>query len=302
MNFGGVLLVVFSSFFRYFPFVNFSTFPLGPFIISTGGLIVFFGILIAALVLIRTVRDEEVSLKFLSDHLFFFVFLPLFFGRLGAFLAMWPAFQRRLSDDLFQNLGEIFRGFFLIGDGGLKADWAVGGFFLVFLLLAAWKKQKHFAWLDAFILPGILISVFVSIGGYISGWNYGSPAPDWLPFPFTVEYDLQDVRYSGSLYAIQLYSATLAFLLFFVGRRMWHHKIWRKWVAGKFFATMLFFFGIFNGFLEFFRGDAAQMVFDIRLSQILSFAVSAGALLFLFFLRKFEKPLLHRLHVQKDQK
>jgi len=275
--------------------VNFSTFPIGPFIISTGGVVVFFGILLAALVLIRTVRDEEVSLKFLSDHLFFFVFLPLFFGRLGAFLAMWTAFERRFSSNIWENMNEILRGFFLIGDGGIKPDWAVGGFFAVFIILAAWKKQKHFAWLDAFILPGILISVFVSLGGYISGWNYGAPAPEWLSFPFTVEYDLQDVRYSGSIYAVQLYSACISGILFLIGRRMWHQKIWRKWVAGRFFATMLFAFGVSNGFLEFFRGDGAQMFFDIRLSQILSFAVAGGAAAFLFFLQKFEKPLLHRL-------
>ena len=275
--------------------MNFANFPVGPLVFSTGGVIVFFGILLAAKMLVRTARDEKLPISFLSDHLFFFVFMPLFLGRLGAFLAMWPAFSRHLTDHFFQNLFEILRGFFLIGDGGIKADWAVGGFFLVFLILAAWKKQRHFSWLDAFLLPGILISIFVSIGGYFSGWNYGAPAPKWLFPPFSVTYDLLSVRYSGPIYAVQLYSAAISAILFFFGLKMWDHKIWRKWVAGRFFATMIFLFSLSHFFLGFFRGDGSQMLFEMRLSQVVSLAVAFFSLGFLFFLKKFEKPLVHRL-------
>lgn len=274
-----------------------TSFPVGPFIISVGGLIVFLGTLLASWTLIRTVRDEEVSLKFLSDHLPLFVVVPLFLGRFGAFLSLWKSIQLRLSDDFPTAVMEILWAFLYIGDGGIRADWALGGFFVTFLILAFWRKQKTFAWLDAFILPGIVISLFVSLGGYISGWGYGRPSPEWLSFPFAVEYNLQDVRYSGKLYAVQMYTAVLSAIIFLVGWRLWQRKIWRRWRPGKFFAVMVFFLGIGNSFLEFFRGDAVPIILGMRLPQILGFAIALCALFFLL-LRKRE-TLLDRIHPQE---
>lgn len=276
--------------------LNLSVIPIGQYVyIPVGGVIAFLGILAASWVLIRTVRDEKVSLKFLTDHLFFFVFIPLFAGRFGAFLSDLELVMNRLPNNFFGKLWELFSSFFLIGQGGLRADWAVGGFFVTFLILAMWKKQKHCAWLDAFILPGIVVSFFVAIGGYFSGWGYGAPAPEWLPFPLSVSYDLQAVRYSGPIYAVQLYSAVLLFIAFWVGWYFWQHKIWKQWPAGKFFAVMIFLLGLENGFLELFRGDVVINLLNIRLPMILSFGISLLALLFLYLQKKesFLKKLSH---------
>jgi prolipoprotein diacylglyceryltransferase len=270
-----------------------ASFPLGPFIISVGGLIAFAGILVAALVLIRTVRDEDISLQFLNDHLFLFIIVPFALGRIGAFTSMWASIKLQLSENIFISIGEIFRSFFLIENGGIRSDWAIGGFFVIFFLLSFLRKQKKFAWLDAFILPGILILAFVSLGGYFSGWGYGKPSPEWLPFPFSIEYNLQEVRYSVPLYAVQLYTAFFSFLSFFIGWRLWRKKIWQQWPAGKFFAIMILITGLTNGLLEYFRGDTVPMPFDVRLPQIFYFFVIFLSLLFLLF-RK-EKPLLERL-------
>ncbi len=278
--------------------MGFASFPVGPFILSVGGIIVFFGILLASCVLIRTVRDEEVSLKFLSDHLFFFVLIPLFLGRIGAFLSLWNSIKYRLTEGFWVNFGELLRSFFQIGEGGIRADWALGGFFVVFLILAFWRKQKHFAWLDAFILPGVVVSLFVSLGGYFSGWGYGKPAPEWLSFPLTVSYNMQEVRYSGSLYAVQLYSALLAGLVFLVGWYLWKRKIWRKWQPGKFFAVMIFVLGTGHASLEYFRGDSVAMPFGIRLPMLLGYLSAILALLFLIFWK--EQSLVHRLKKEEE--
>ncbi|QQS59813.1 prolipoprotein diacylglyceryl transferase [Candidatus Peregrinibacteria bacterium] len=269
---------------------SFGSIPIGPLIIPTGGIVAFIGVLLASVVLIRTVRDEEVSLKFLSDHLFFFVVIPLFMGRLGAFLSLWSSLSYREEGE---GVISRFQSFFLIGNGGIQADWALGGFFLVFILIALWRKEKFFVWLDTFILPGIVVSIFVSLGGYFSGWAYGRPAPDALPFPFVTQYDLLDVRYSGKIYAVQLYATIVYTLIFFIGWRLWQQKLWQRWPSGKFFAAMIFLLGIFTSILEFFRGDGVAMVGDIRLPQIFGVCISVAALL-LFFSRK-KKPLLNTI-------
>ncbi len=279
--------------------MNFDSFPVGPFIVSVGGIITFIGIILASWVLIRTVRDEEVSLKFLSDHLLLFVVIPLFLGRFGAFLSLWNSIEFRLSGPWYTNIGEIFRSFFLFGNSGIRSDWAVGGFFVVFFVLAFWRKQKHFAWLDAFILPGVVISIFVSLGGYFSGWGYGKPAPDWLKYPFVIEYNMTDVRYSGSLYAVQLYATVLLSIIFLIGWYLWKRKIWRRWKEGKFFAVMLFVLGIVNAFLEFFRGDSVTHLFGIRLPIFFGLSIAIGSLIFLIFRR--DNSLLERIQKDKTQ-
>jgi len=273
--------------------MNLASFPLGPFAISIGGLLVFCGILLAATILIRTVRDESVSLRFLSDHLSFFVLIPLFVGRLGAFLSLWPSVHAALPEDFLGASWQVFQAFFLIGDGGIRADWAVGGFFLTFLILALWRKQPHAVWLDTFILPGIIISLFVSLGGFFAGWNYGSPAPDWLPFPLSVQYDLIAVRYSVPLYAVQIYSVFFLSLFFYVGWKLWKRKVFRRWPAGRFFAMMIFFLGLLQFFLEFFRGDPVSFFLGMRLPQVFSVLLVFGSAAFLIFQRP--EPLRKRL-------
>jgi hypothetical protein len=281
--------------------VNFSSFPLGSFLyISIGGIITFVGVLIAALILIRTVRDEEVSLEFLSKHLVFFITIPFLLGRFGAFLSLWNSLEYRLSGDFWTATVQIIKSFILIGEGGIRADWSLGGFFIVFFILAFWRKEKSFVWLDTFILPGIVVSFFVSIGGYFSGWGYGKPSPDWLPFPLSVEYNMAEVRYSGlPIYAVQLYSAFIFAIAFWIGWNLWRRKVWQSWLPGKFFAVMVFFLGITNSLLEFFRGDSVPEPWGIRITQIFGFSIAFIALIFLILQRN--PSLLQRIGARKKQ-
>lgn len=284
----------------FYGVLNIAIFPVGPFLVPTGGIIVFLGVLAAAFILIRTVRDEEVSLKFLSDHLFYFIVIPFFFGRLGAFLSLWPTVQQQLPPgDFFGSIYEIVRQFFLIGNGTLLSDWAIGGFFVVFFLLAYWHKEKFYSWLDAFILPGIVLAFSFALGGFISGWNYGSPAPEWLPFPLSVQYNLQEVRFSVPIYSVQLYAAVLLAIVFWISWYFWRRKIWRRWRPGKFFMLMLFVLGVTNAFLDFFRGDEAMPIFGVRISLIISIIIALFALFFLVFIIR-DKPFLERFHEKGD--
>ena len=174
-------------------------------IIPTGGIIAFFGVLLASIVLIRTVRDEEVSLKFLSDHLFFFCLFPCLRDVLERFFPFGHLFLSRrnrffLVDMLFphwkwRHSNRLGTWFFLVFTAAL---WQKGKIFRVaWRIYSSWYCREYFC---------------LSLGGYFSGWAYGRPAPDMLPFPLVIQYDLLDVRYSGNIYAVQLY-ATILYIL-----------------------------------------------------------------------------------------
>ena len=264
--------------------MNFSSFPLGPFVISTGGFFVFLGTLASCLVLIQTIRDEKVSLQFLSDHLMFFVFFPILLGRLGAFFSIFPILKTdfQMAENFWQKVIIFLKNFLIFGPSGISIDWMLGGIFLTFLVISFWRKENFFSWLDAFSLPGITIAFFVSIGGFFSAWNYGAPIPENFPhfFPFSVSYNLQEVRYSEPVYAVQIYSAIIFLFIFLIEWNLWKRKIFRLWAPGKFFAVTLFFFGFSNFFLEFFRGDSVPIFFGFRFSQILNFLITISAVVF----------------------
>lgn len=236
--------------------------------ISLGSFLIFLGFILSAFMLIRTIRDEKLPLNFISNHIFILIIIPLLFGRCSVLIMEF------FSSNFSYNFYDIFYNFFLFGQNGFHADWALFGFFVAFVVLAMWKKQKHFAWLDAFVLPGLIIAIFFSLAGYFSGWGHGSPAPEWLPFPFSIDHNSQFVRYAGKLYAVQLYYFIFFVLLFLIGYFLWKKKVWQNWREGRFFYIYLFFISVGNSVLEIFKGSEAIMFFDVRISVVISILVS----------------------------
>ena len=233
------------------------SFPFGPFEFYLGSLLVFVGIVAAMTMLVRTVRDEEVHLSFLADHLLLLTAVPILFGRIGSFSEQWPALSYQLTGTFFANAKAVLLSFFLFGDGGLSIDWMMFGVIVTFLGVAAWRRQNMMRWLDAFTLPLLTLGLFVSLGAYFSGWLYGKPAPEWLPWPLSVEYDLLAVRYAGKIFATQLYLAALCAVLLLVGWQLWQHKAWQRWAAGRFFMRIVIGWGLGSGLIDFLRGDVA---------------------------------------------
>jgi len=231
----------------------------------------------------RTIRSRDLSIEFLSKNLVYFLLIPLIFGRIGSFLQLLPSFSARVNDmGILEKLATFVRYFFSVWEGGLDPTWIVMGFLIIFVAVAISQKEPIFKWLDAFVSPGLLLVIFVHIGGFFSAWGYGRPVSE--SFPLSISYDLQHVRFSGPLYPVQIYGVILFFALFIIGRKICRKSLFSrtKWKDGTFFGVMTFFATMTNGFLEFFRGDAVKIVFDtIRLPQIISFGIAFVALIFL---------------------
>ncbi len=278
--------------------MNLALFPIGPFSFSTGGTIFLFGVISATWVLTRTVHEKELSLMFLYKNLFLFAGVAFVAGRLGEIFKFWSHFQSESNNmHFFEKTSLFLEKFFFFWHGGLDPFWTALGFLAVFFLVAYRQKEDLWKWLDAFVLPTILLLIFWSIGSFFSGWGYGKPVSDG--FFLGITYAVQEVRYAVPLHPVQLYTALYYGFLFYVGLRWWRSDKFQK--HGTFFAALVFlvFFG--NTMLEFFRGDSVPTFSfwffeDLRISQVLSFFCMLGSG---FFLLIFTHPEILPHHNQR---
>lgn len=279
--------------------MNYSELSIGPMIFSVGDIFVVLGILFSSWLLARTAHEKGLSLQFFGSHFFVFFFISLFLGRIGAVVTtIWSTIQEKLmrADGGIDFAWIIVRDFLSLWHGGIDFFWATGGFALVFLFFCAYKNEHPLRWLDAFSLPIILFLVFYEVGGFFSGWNYGSPVSE--AFPFSVSYDMITVRYSGPVHPVQLYAALFFFSTFSFGVYLWAKKIKERWKSGIFGGMILSFIFLGNGFLDFFRGETGLLLFSFfPLSQFLYFGFSIVILSFMFWRGHFS--VLSRWHIHK---
>ncbi len=266
--------------------MNFSELVFGPFVISTGALFLFLGVIASTWMLTRTVHEKKLSMRFLNDHFLIYVIVAIIMGRMGAVFHIWPTTSEKIiySNGQWDSVLIFLRDTLSFWQGGVDFLWAIVGFFITFLFLCIYHKESILSWLDAFSLPILLLFVFLEVGGFFSGWGYGSPVDE--TFIFAISYDLTDVRYSGYIHPVQLYAATIFLLLFLRGLMLWSERIENEWPNGIFGEIMLFAVLISQGILEFFRGEPGTLVFNdsLPLPQLLFF--SSGFLIFLFMLWK----------------
>jgi prolipoprotein diacylglyceryltransferase len=264
--------------------MNFADFPVGPFFFSTGGIIFTGGVIVSAWILTRMVHEKGLSLAFLSDRLILFGLVSFVFGRIGAMGRFWSYFTVPYAETSFSSEVILFlKKFFLFWHGGIDAFWTGIGFLLIFFTIAFLRKESLWKWLDAFVLPTIVLLMFWELGAFFSGWDYGRPVQE--NFPIGVTYDLQSVRYSVPLHPVQLYSFFYFAILLVFGFPLWRKHFLKR--DGTFFGMMTLLVFLGNGILEFFRGDPTPLVdlafFEMRFPQLMSFIIVIILLFFLIF-------------------
>jgi len=251
--------------------------------IATAHIILLFGFFTALWLLTRTVHEKKLSLTFLSDHILLFSLVGIFMGRVGATLFIYPAIsEKMLLVSTFSEKARIFiESFLSFWHGGIDVFWAIGSFLLVFMGLCSRKNEHPLSWLDAFSLPTILFFIFFSIAAFFAGWNYGSPVSEnyWLAISYP---DNNEIQYSGSIHPVQLYAASLFFILFVVSARIWNKKIREEWPSGIFGGILISSIFFILSFLEFFRGDISYMVLDFfPLPSLVFFGMGLSLIIFM---------------------
>ena len=258
----------------------------------------------SVLLLFKTARGKNLSIDFLSNNLFWLILSPLFFGRMGAFIYhVYPEMRVRLANtDAFQSTSvftdvlnalyipeQIYipiKYFFTVWEGGFNPIWIVLGFLSTFIFIAIRQKEEIWKWLDAFVLPGLMFTIFVQIASFFAGWEYGRPISQGFPKWLSVSYDSPSVTYAGDLYPVQIFATIIFIAIFIYGKKLWgkfsHSRSYHK--DGTYFGMMLAISSFANILLEFFRGDRVKIIFGwMRFPQAISIILFIITIAFLLF-------------------
>jgi hypothetical protein len=265
--------------------------------IASANVIILIGFIFSIWLLTRTVHEKKLSLTFLNDNLLIFTLTTLIIGRIGAVWFIYPAISEKMfsATGVFDKTLIFIKSFFAFWHGGIEIFWAVGAFLFIFLFLCTLKNEHPLSWLDAFSLPFLLFLIFFSVASFFGGINYGTPVGEetW----YSVTYDhMNSVQYSVPVHAVQLYAATLFFILFVIAWKIWGKKIRESWPSGIFGGILISSVFFILSFLEFFRGEVSYLLFDFfPISALILFTFGISIISFMIIrghfhvLRKFRK-------------
>lgn len=170
-------------------------FQYGPVTLKTFDLLLTLGFVAGTLFMIRFIELKKMKLSFLSKHLLYFLLIPLIGGRL--FYAFehisWiqdnPLSLITFWDMNFSRFGILY------------------SFIIALYFLSRREKEDFWAWLDAFVLSGLVALVFIHIGHFFNGSHYGT----LTDMPWGIAFDTFNIPFTKPIHPTQLYSSALSF-------------------------------------------------------------------------------------------
>lgn len=203
--------------------------------IKTLNILLAVGFVFAGIFSIRYVEKHKMSLMFLTRTIIPLIVSGLFFGRL--FYALENYSLIKANPQALLYVWDLKFSFFGMLLGGL----------LALFVLARRAKEDFWAWADVIALSSISILIFVHLGYFFSGQNYGSPTT----LPWGVTFDASHIPYLSPLHPIQLYAFLICIFLlaYSVGRSK---RIHLSGVVGT-RAIMIYSLSMFA--IDFLRGD-----------------------------------------------
>ena len=229
--------------------------------IYTYPLLILLGSMISSYYFSRIADQNKLTLDFLSDHFFLLTIVTFLFARLGGLIQN------------FSMLLENYWRFFYIFDGKYNFYTGIFGFIICFSIIAYFKKENVWKWMDTLALPFLLFFFFTAIGDFLAGNNYGMPSN----LPWAVSFNIPEVRYTIPVHPVQIYEAILLLLLI-----LFIQIIKRKNQYNGTIATYsLFGFFLIKTILHFLRGIPDVLVAGFSLSLFFSITFTTLSLIVL---------------------
>jgi phosphatidylglycerol---prolipoprotein diacylglyceryl transferase len=235
---------------------------------------VFFAIalVVCLYMLVQLVNKHNLKMQFLSTHFFVLVLVTIVGARVSGII---ENFEYYFTD--FNQ--EKILGLFAIWDKNLNFWGAIGMFLLYFYFLCKRDKQDFFKWLDI-LVPVIITGIGIgSLGAFFDGINYGNETN----MPWGVNFESPIVKYAVPIHPTQIYAllyCTILVIGLFLLPRI--KKIKDINLPGTIGLLGVSAYSFFQFIEEFFRGDDALTIFDIRISQIASLIVAILTGIFLY--------------------
>lgn len=166
--------------------------------LKTFNLFLIIGFLSSIYFLMRYINLKKLSFSFLSHHFFQLLLIPLIGGRLAHVIQQF---------DFYANNP---LSIFTIWDGALDQFFLFYTFLITLYILTYINKKDFWAWLDAFLLSGLVGLFFLDIGHFFNGSFYGN----LTQLPWGVIFDTINIPFVKPIHPTQIYSALSTFVIF----------------------------------------------------------------------------------------
>jgi len=170
----------------------------GPLTITTFNVLLAIAFIVSTIILVRYTQLKKMKLSFFVNNFIYFIIFPLLGGRIFYIFEHFSAFMR-----IPLQILEIW-------DMRFSAFGIFYGAVITLYILARRENEDFWGWLDAFILSGLVGLVFIHIGHFFNGTNYGKPTD----LPWGIAFDTYNIPFINPIHPAQIYSALASFIIF----------------------------------------------------------------------------------------
>ncbi len=165
--------------------------------VRTLNILLALGFLFTGTFVIRYVNKHKMNLAFVTEYLAHVIVAALLGGRLVYVISNLSEFKHNFLSVIY--IWDLKFSFF----GMLAAAIAT-------LYFAARKNKEDFwAWFDTFFLSSLGMLIFVHIGYFFAGKNYGLPTS----LPWGISFEATNIPFVSPIHPTQLYAALLTAIL-----------------------------------------------------------------------------------------
>jgi len=229
----------------------------------SNAIILFIWMIFSVFLMIKRLRKNNLSLNFLDDYFFIFIFSFLFFWRIWEILLKsWFYLDNPLNCFYFWDWNFSFY-FWLL--------WLWFSFFIASFL----KKENFLKRIDNMLPSFLILVLFIAFSQFLSWANYWKPTSLFL----WMKFDSPEVKYTLPIHPVQIYEFFSVLIIFFITTFLWRKKRF-PWVLS---SLWLFLFFLAEFILEFFRAWYEKMIFWYKFSQVLFLFLAISFLIFFIF-------------------
>ncbi len=173
-------------------------FQYGSVTIKTFNIVLAIGFLFTGAFAIRFANRQNLSLSFLSKNLIYVLLAIIIGGRLFYVIEHWPAFRSGL------------KYMFYFWDMHFSFFGVLYGLIACLILLTRKTSEDFWSWYDLGIFSVLFSMIFINIGNFFNGTNYGIPTD----LPWGISFDTTNIPFVNPIHPTQLYAALLALVVF----------------------------------------------------------------------------------------
>ncbi len=215
-------------------------FQYGSVTIRTFNILLAFAFLFGGIYLIRYANRRKMNMSFLAHHAFTVLMAMLIGGRILYVLE---------NTELFTN-NPIYILFFW--DLNFSFFGVLYGMIAALVFLTRKYREDLWSWFDACMLSMLSGMIFVHLGHFFNGSQYGKPTD----LPWGIAFDTQNIPYLNPIHPTQIYSMLLALFVFlYVSKKSKRTDLFG--IVGT-MGLMLYSLGMMG--LDFTHGDASIYV------------------------------------------